>query len=70
MDNKKNYLKDKNENPIFCGFEGKCNNYAEKYLFPYYKFGPLCKEHYDRVYNSKLIYKCDIDTGIGFLINH
>lgn len=71
MDNKEiKYLKDKNGNPIKCDFEGTCNNYAEKYISSYNKTGPLCKKHYNYIYNSKLIYEYDIYTGIGFLIDY
>ena len=62
------YLKNKNGIPIKCGFENKYNNFVEKYLFPYYKLGPLFKKHYNHVYNSELVYECDTNTGIGFFI--
>lgn len=48
MNNKEKYLKDKNGNPIYCGFEGTCTNYAvEDFTRGHGNFIPLCKEHAD-----------------------
>ena len=48
MNNKEKYLKDENGNPIYCGFEGTCTNYAiEDFTRGHGNFIPLCKEHAD-----------------------
>lgn len=59
MDNKTEYLKDKNGNPIVCEFKD-CTNIAITNLNPFdkdYSFF-LCKKHYNFLWNSgKYCYK-------------
>ncbi len=46
MDNKEiKYLKNENGNPIKCGFEGKCNNYATIDIGIDGNVIPICEEH-------------------------
>lgn len=54
MDNKEiEYLKDEYGNPIKCGFEGKCTNYAvEDLTGGYGKLVPLCKDHLDFLFQG------------------
>lgn len=54
MNNKEiEYFIDENGNPIKCGFEGTCNNYAvEDFTRGYGKFVPLCKKHLDFLENG------------------
>ena len=62
MNNKEKYLKDKNGNPIYCGFESICTNYATQDLtLGYGDFIPVCNKHADYILKNHLWYVSSIN---------
>lgn len=63
MNNKETeYLIDENRNPIYCGFEGNCNNYATQDLsLGYGDFIPVCDKHAKYILDNHLWYVASIN---------
>lgn len=57
MNKEEKYLKDKNGNPIYCGFEGTCKNFATQDLTcGHGDFIPVCDEHAKYILDNHLWY--------------
>lgn len=63
MNNKETkYLIDENKNPIKCGFEGSCNNYATQDLtLGHGDFIPVCDKHARYILDNHLWYVVSTD---------